>query len=69
MEIHAVNIRKLTLHFPDRLVSLEILVAKMDLKISGCHVIYGVTFPTENLTASHVVFLGLMVLVTSRRSR
>lgn len=44
----------------------ETLLAKVGLKISGCHVFYGVTFPGENLTAFHVVFSGLLVLVSSR---
>ena len=68
-EIHAANIRKLTLHIRDMLVDFETLLAKLGLKISGYHVIYGVTFPAENLMVLHVVFRASGFCLGTVRSR
>lgn len=69
MEIHAANIRKLIFHIWDKLVVFETLLAKLGLKISGYHVIYGVTFPAENLTAFRVVFRASGSCLGTVRSR
>lgn len=45
------------------------LLAKLGLKVSGYPVIYGVTFPAENLTALHVVFRASGSCLGTVRSR
>ena len=69
MEIHAANVRKLTLHIRDMLVDFETLLAKLGLKILGYHVIYGVTVPAENLMVLRVVFRASGFCLGTARSR
>lgn len=62
--------RVLILRIWDMLLDFIILLARLGLKIWDCCVIYGVTFPEENLTSLPVMFRASgSCLGTTNRSR